>query len=215
MLLFTMILTANSPAQPSFSFYFTTAFPINDYRLLDSEEGYGGSLEAFFLTPSKEHPLGMGISFSYFGQGLQFYDDPFTDETYLSNNRANNFGSMHLVFQLAPTGGTVRPYMETFFGGSYVYSETEIITVDNYPADLYVDDWAWSYGAGAGIKFLISKDENRSSIYIDLKGRYLMSSNVELIDRRSIRYANDAFYYSMNETQLNFISVQLGLLISF
>ena len=47
-------------AQPSVSFYFTTAFPVNDYRLLDSEEGYGGNLEIFFISPSKAKALGNG-----------------------------------------------------------------------------------------------------------------------------------------------------------
>ena len=98
-------------AQPSVSFYFTTAIPINEYNNFDDDLGYGGNLEIFFLSPSKEKPLGMGISLSYFGQGLFFYEDYCNCETYLSNNRANNFANAHLVFQLAPTGGTVRPYL--------------------------------------------------------------------------------------------------------
>jgi len=48
-----------------------------------------------------------------------------------------------------------------------------------------------------------------------LKGRYLMSSEVGLLDRNSIRYANDSFYYSVNETQINFVAVQIGVLFYF
>jgi len=202
-------------AQPSASIYFTTAFPINDYRLFDDEVGYGANLEYLFITPSKAKPMGMGISFSYFTQGLFFATDSYTGETILSDNKANNFSNLHLIFQLAPTGGTVRPYVETFFGGSYIYSCSQIFTLDYVPVSLFIDDWAWSYGVGGGFKLLIGSDEEDGSLYLDLKGRYMMSSDVSLLDRNSIRYANNRFYYTVNETQLEYVSVQVGLVFSF
>lgn len=202
-------------AQPALSLYFTTAIPINDFRNFDSDEGYGGNLEIFFFSPSVQKPFGMGVSLSYFGQGLYFYDDPYSDESYLSGNRANNFSSLHLIFQLAPTGGTVRPYLETLFGGSYIFSVTEIYTLDYISESLYIDDWAWSYGVGGGLQFLISSDESGQSMFLDLKGRYLMSSDVSIPDRQSIRYANNSFYYTVNETQINFVAVQIGLVLYF
>ena len=202
-------------AQPSLSLYFTTAIPINDFRNFDSDEGYGGNLEIFFFSPSVQKPFGMGVSLSYFGQGLYFYDDPYSDESYLSGNRANNFSSLHLIFQLAPTGGTVRPYLETLFGGSYIFSVTEVYTLDYISESLYIDDWAWSYGVGGGLQFLISSDESEQSVFLDLKGRYLMSSDVSIPDRQSIRYANNSFYYTVNETQIYFVAVQIGFVFYF
>lgn len=210
-----LILTNYSHAQPSASLYFTTAIPINDFRYFDNDFGYGGNLEIFFFSPTKQKPFGMGISFSYFGQGLYFYDDPYSNETYLSGNRANNFSSIHLIFQVAPTGGTVRPYLETFFGGSYIFSESEIYTLDYVPVNLYVDDWAWNYGIGGGFKFLVSSQDGGGSVYLDLKGRYIMSSDVGILDRQSIRYANGSFYYSVNETQINFVALQVGFVFCF
>jgi hypothetical protein len=211
-----LLLSANYlNAQPSASFYFTSAFPINDYRLFDDEVGYGGNLEFLFITPSKAKPMGMGVSFSYFTQGLFFATDSYTGETILSSNKANNFSNLHLIFQLAPTGGTVRPYVETFFGGSYIYSCSQIFTLDYVPVSLFIDDWAWSYGVGGGFKFLIGGDEGGGSFYLDLKGRYFMSSDVSVLDRRSIRYANNNFYYEVNETQINFVAVQVGVVFYF
>jgi hypothetical protein len=214
-LLALLILANYSHAQPSASLYFTTAIPVNDFRYLDNNLGYGGNLEIFFFSPTKQKPFGMGISFSYFGQGLYFYDDPYSDETYLSGNRANNFSSIQLIFQLTPIGGTIKPYLETFFGGSYIFSRSEIYTLDYLPVSLYVDDWAWTYGIGGGFKFLINGDDDRGPLYLDLKGRYLMSSSVGILDRQSIRYANDSFYYSVNETQINFIALQVGFVLYF
>jgi len=210
--LFLLISVQYLSAQPSLSFYFTTAIPVNDYQQFDDELGYGGNLELFFISPSKQKPIGMGISLSYFGQGLYFYEDPCNCETYLGDNRANNFTNLHLVFQIAPTGGTVKPYLETLFGGSYVFSNSQITTLNYSSVNLFIDDWAWSYGVGGGLKFLLGGD---GSAYLDLKGRYLMSSDVSLLDRNSIRYANDRFYYSVNETQLNFVAVQIGIIFYF
>ena len=203
-------------AQPSTSFYFTTAIPVNEYQNFDDEVGYGGNIEFFFLSPSKEKPIGMGVSLSYLGQGLYFYEDPCDCETYLGDNRANNFVNLSMILQVAPTGGTVRPYIETFFGGSYIYSNTNIITLDYTSVHLFVDDWAWTYGVGGGFKFLLGADENGGgSAYLDIKGRYLLSSDVYLLDRNSIRYANNIFYDSVKETQINFVAIQIGLVLYF
>lgn len=203
-------------AQPSTSFYFTTAIPVNEYQNFDDEVGYGGNIEFFFLSPSKEKPIGMGVSLSYLGQGLYFYEDPCDCETYLGDNRANNFVNLSMILQVAPTGGTVRPYLETFFGGSYIYSNTNIITLDYTSVHLFVDDWAWTYGVGGGFKFLLGADENGGgSAYLDIKGRYLLSSDVYLLDRNSIRYANNIFYDSVKETQINFVAIQIGLVLYF
>lgn len=202
-------------AQPSASFYFTTAFPVNDYQNIDDDLGYGGNLEFFFLSPTKPKPIGMGISFSYLGQGLYFYNDPCNCETFIGNNRANNFINANLILQVSPIDGPIKPYIETVFGGSYIFSYTELTTPYYYTDDLYIDDWAWTYGIGGGLKFLMCSFDDAGAIYLDLKGRYIMSSEVELLDRNSIRYANDMFYYSINETQLEYVAVQIGLVFNF
>ena len=66
----------------------------------------GMGISFSYFTQSKPKPLGVGVSLSYFGQGLFFFEDPYSCETYLSDNKANNFSNLDLVFQLAPTGGT-------------------------------------------------------------------------------------------------------------
>lgn len=213
---FLIILSNIIYPQPSASFYVSAVFPVNEYGVFDNEDGWGSSLEIFIFSPSKQKPVGLGFSFSFIGQGWYTYYDPYNDEYIWTDNRANNFINGHLILQLAPTGGTVRPYIETLFGGSYIFSESEFVDFNYTTFNLYYDDWAWSYGAGGGIKFLLTSDENgNGSLWLDLKGRYLMSSDVSIIDRHSIRYANNSFYYDVQEIQINFVTVQVGLMLCF
>ena len=215
-ILFILLLSKSLIAQPSTSFYFTTAFPVNEFESFNDDVGFGGNLEVLFSSPSKQKPIGIGISLSYLGQGLYFYEDPCNCEVYLGNNRANNFINLSMILQLAPTGGTVRPYIETVFGGSYIFTYTEILTPYYASADFYIDDWAWTYGVGGGFKFLLGMEENENgSLYLDIKGRYMMSSDIDLLDKNSIRYANDRFYYVVNETQLDYVAIQVGVVFAF
>jgi len=212
-----LISFSSTKAQHSLSIHFTTAIPTGDFRNFDNAEGFGGNIEFFFISPSQKKPFGMGISLSYFAQGLFFFEDPYTGESVLSNNRANNFINTHIVFQIEPPSGHIKPYFETLFGGSYIFSYSEMLTPDYVPVDLYIDDWAWSYGIGTGIKILVSEDDGygQGSVFIDLKARYLRGTEVSYLDRNSIRYANDSFYYTLNKSNTEMFTLQLGAVVYF
>ena len=77
-----------------------------------------------FFSPSEKSPFGAGISLSYIIYGARFVTDPYSDELSLSFNKANNFASALILFQIAPHSGSLRPYFETVFGGTYIFSKT-------------------------------------------------------------------------------------------
>ena len=161
-------------AQPSASLYFTTAIPTGDFTEYTANVGFGGIMEFFFFSPSERTPYGLGINLSYIGYGVHFLVSPDSEELTMSFNKANNFASAHILFQIAPYSGSVRPYIETLFGGSYIFSLTEVGYDYYYPSSLWVDDWAWSYGGGVGLKLLAHGDAflNGGAVYLDLKVRY-------------------------------------------
>ncbi|MGD8305231.1 MAG: hypothetical protein PVF17_01130, partial [Ignavibacteria bacterium] len=142
-------------SQSSVSLNFLTTFPVGDFSDYSNDAGFGGNLEFFFFSPSEVTPYGLGINLSYISYGAHFYENPYTDDLELSFDRANNFVSAHILFQIAPYEGSVRPYFETLFGGSYIYSATEIGWNYDSPINLWIDDWAWSYGAGVGLKLFL------------------------------------------------------------
>ena len=210
------ILTLNF-AQPSASLNFTTAFPMGDFADFNTNTGIGGNLELFFFSPSERTPYGLGINFSYISYGLHFYDDPYSDELTLSGNEANNFASLHILFQVASHSGKVRPYFETLFGGSYIYSLTEIGYDYDGPVNLWIDDWAWSYGAGAGIKFFLfgSESYNGGSAYLDFKVRYLFGTKAIYLDRGSVEIYVDEVDYSVIESKTDMLTTSIGISFMF
>jgi hypothetical protein len=208
----TISILVTSFAQPSASLNFTTAIPMGDFKDFTNKVGFGGNLELFFFSPSERMPYGLGINLSYLSYGAHFFDDPYSDELELSFDKANNFASAHILFQIAPHKGTIRPYFETLFGGSYIYSLTEIGYDYDGPLNLWIDDWAWSYGAGLGLKLFVTGDPffNSGSSYIDFKVRYLLGTSTEYLDRNSVEIYYDEVYYSVIESKTDMLMVSIG-----
>lgn len=203
--------------QPSASLYFTTAIPAGDFTEYTANVGFGGIMEFFFFSPSERTPYGLGINLSYIGYGVHFLVAPDSEELTMSFNKANNFASAHILFQIAPYSGSVRPYIETLFGGSYIFSITEVGYDYYYPATLWVDDWAWSYGGGIGLKLLTHGDPyfNRGSVYLDLKVRYLLSTDATYLDRSSVAIYDGEIHYTLIDSKTDMLTVSLGLFFYF
>lgn len=203
-------------AQPAASLYFTTGIPMGEFKSFVPSTGFGAATEIFFFSPSEKIPYGIGLNFSYVSYGVHLGVDPYTNEMGLSFNRATNFASVHIMFQVAPYAGSVRPYFETLFGGSYIYSKADV-GYDYYFSSLLVDDWAWSYGAGIGLKLLSVGDAffNPNSVYIDLKVRYLFGTTTSYLDRESIVAYFNTVEYSLIESKTDMITASIGFYFFF
>jgi hypothetical protein len=199
-------------SQPSASINFMTAFPMGEFSEFNNNVGYGGSIEMFFFSSNDNVPYGFGMEFSYVNYGMKFISDPYTDDFYLSLNGSNNFTSAKFIFQIAPHTGVIRPYIETVFGGSFIYSYTEF-----YNSSLWVSDWSWNYGAGFGVKFLSAGNpfSNRGSIYFDLKVRYLFGTAATYLDRESLAVYRDTVEYSLAESKTDVITASIGFYFYF
>ena len=135
--LFLLLINLQLLAQPSASLYFTTAIPADDYSKFSSEVGFGGTMELFLFSPSENLPYGFGLNLSYVGYGIHFLKNPDSEDLDMSFNKANNFASAHILFQIAPYTGSVRPYFETLFGGTYIFSRTEMGYAYHHPVVLW------------------------------------------------------------------------------
>lgn len=214
-----LLLSSNEKfySQPSASVNFTAAFPIDEFSEFNRTAGYGGNIELFFFSPTDQIPYGFGFELGYISYGLHFANDPYSDELLLSANKANNVSSAKFVFQIAPHAGSIRPYFETIFGGSFIFSQTEFQLYDYSLMSLWVSDWSWNYGAGIGIKFLSVGNPffNSGSIYLDLKVRYMFGTTATYLDRESVILYGDVVEYSLVESRTDVITASIGFYFYF
>lgn len=183
--------------------------------------GYGFSGEFMLLSPKPRSPIGLGLNISYYIYGNESRSEPMYNipEVFVRVDRTNNLVNFHVVFEIGLPTGRIRPYVQGLFGGEYLFTETSVKNESNqdpFASSTNYDDWAWSYGVGGGISILLSGDSvtEIGAIYLDLKGRYLFSSeavylkegSVE-VDRQQVRY-----YPSVSKTDL--ISIHAGVRVA-
>lgn len=203
--------------------YFSLAFPMGEFKENVKQTGVGLTGEFFFLTPKRKLPVGLGLNLGYYVYGIEKRSEPWSStipDVRVDIERTNNLTNFHLVFLIAPEYGKFRPYLEGLFGGSYFFTKSSVKSRYNEEViaeDVNFDDWAWSYGVGGGLTYLVSGDPNinNDAIFIDLKVRYLLGSEAEYLKKGSIRIESGRLYYDVNKSKTDLLSAHLGVRIFF
>ena len=108
---------------------FTLAFPQGEFKDNINRLGYGGSLQFLIFNPTSVMPASLGLNVGYINYGSESrrsaFSNPIPDVT-VDVDRTNNLVNFHLLFQIISPTGSVRPYVEGLFGGSYLFTETSI-----------------------------------------------------------------------------------------
>lgn len=201
---------------------FTLAFPQGEFKENIDRLGFGGSLQFLFFDPTPELPVSFGINLGYINYGSESRREPFSHtipDVTVDVDRTNNLVNFHLLFQIIPATGSFRPYAEGLFGGSYLYTETSIKSrdVEEVASSTNFDDFAWSYGAGAGFLILLSDNvsEGIGSLYLDLKARYIFGSEAEYLKEGSVRIENSRVHYDVSKSKTDLLQIHLGVTAYF
>jgi hypothetical protein len=203
--------------------YFSLAFPMGEFEENVKQTGVGLNGEFFFLTPKPKMPVGLGLNFAYYIYGTEKRTEAFQPnipEVRVDVERTNNLTNFHLVFLVAPAYGRFRPYLEGLFGGAYFYTESSVKSRYNdepIAQDVNFDDWAWSYGVGGGLTYLVSGDPkiNNDAVFVDFKVRYLYGSEAEYLKKGSIIIDNGQLIYDVSKSKTDLLSAHLGVRFFF
>lgn len=203
--------------------YFSLAFPMGEFKENVKQTGVGLSGEFFFLTPKPKMPVGLGLNFAYYNYGNEKRTEAFQPnipEVRVDVERTNNLTNFHLVFLVAPAYGRFRPYLEGLFGGAYFFTESSVksrYNDDPIAQDVNFDDWAWSYGVGGGLTYLVSGDPNvnNDAVFIDFKVRYLLGSEAEYLKKGSIIIEDGQLIYDVSKSKTDLLSAHLGVRFFF
>lgn len=217
-----LMFNKNTLAQ-SGGLYLSLAFPMGEFSDNVKKTGIGVNGEFFFLTPKKNMPVGMGVNLGYYLYGIERRSEPWSltiPDVRVDIERTNNLTNFHLVFLIAPEFGRFRPYAEGLFGGNYFFTKSSVKSRYNEEViaeDVNFDDWAWSYGVGGGLTYLLSGDpnDNSNSIFLDFKARYLFGSEAEYLKEGSIQIVNGNLFYDISKSKTDLLSAHLGVRVYF
>lgn len=220
-ILLTTLYTGITNAQQA-AINLTLAIPQGEFGEQVDNVGFGLGGEFLILSPKPKSPFGFGFNIGYYIYGIERRKEPWSltiPDVYLDVERTNNLLNFHVLFQVGVGQGRIRLYFEGLFGGEYLYTQTSVKGDYNnveIASSTNFDDWAWSYGAGAGISILLSGDPETepNSIYLDLKARYLFGSEAVYLKEGSVEVSNGQVRYYPSTSKTNLLTIHAGVRIA-
>ncbi len=203
---------------------FTLGFPQGEFKDNVDRLGFGGSIHGFLWEPNSRMPFTVGLNISYLNYGSESRNSPLSNQipdVTVDVDRTNNIASFHLLFQVCPFNGPVRPYIETLFGGAYIFTETSITsesTSEEVAGSTNFDDWAWNYGGGGGLMIKLysgKKMGDVSSLWLDLKCRYIFGTEAEYLKEGSvdINPSNGTVTYYTSRSKTDLLTINIGVVV--
>jgi len=199
-------------------------FPMNEFKDNVKRTGLGAGLQFLLWNPIREYPYTFGINISYINYGWGSRSEPFSStvpDVVVNVDRTNNIINFHLMSQIMPIQGNVRPYLELLLGGSYIYTQTNVYSSGSEDAasSTNFSDWAWNYGAGGGFQIkLVSFNntvEKAASVFLDFKVRYLNGTAAEYLKEGSVIINHDQVIYQVSKSKTDLLTVNLGAVVYF
>ncbi len=200
---------------------FMLGYPQGDFRKNVDQMGYGFQLHGTLWTPSDERPVTIGLNLGYlvYGSVSERREWPGFPGIFLDLNRTNSLGNLHVLIQVSPFMGTIKPYVEALFGGSYIFTTSEVKSqgnIQNIASSTNFDDFTWNYGGGAGILFKVAEGSGEiKAWYLDIKARYLFGTEAEYLTEESIYVINNKTVYNPRKSKTDFFTFHVGAVAYF
>jgi len=207
------------------SLNFLMSYPQNGFKDNVDRTFYGVSGEFFFRLPRS--PFLIGISLEYLNYGSESRTAPLSidfPDVWVDVTTRNCIFSSAAVLRLSPAGGLFCPYVEGLIGFNYLFTYTSLSDDDDWSDDIAsttnFDDWAFTYGAGAGavVRVLdVRGREGRSvfSLDLDLGLRYLKGGAAEYLREGSILRAKGHIIYAPLTSRTDLIKTRVGIACRF
>jgi hypothetical protein len=173
----------------------------------------------------------LGVEVGYMNYGTERRREPFSTtipDVTVDVETTNNFVLGHIFLRLQPNSGSIRPYLEGALGGNYLFTTTSIKNRGNVGEEVAsstnLDDFAFSYGGGAGLLVVLARydgegssgdDSKISELLLDVRCRYLAGSEAEYLKEGSIRRVGGQVVYDVIKSQTNLLSLQIGIAVRF
>lgn len=201
---------------------FMIGSPQNEFRDNVDRLGYGLQLQGTLWSPGKERPFTVGLNLSYMVYGEVNERRPLSStipDVTVEVNRMNSLANLHLLFQVSPFTGTVRPYLDGLIGGAYIFTTTEVKSENTqvqFAESTNWDDFTWSYGFGGGIMFQVAKDlGDVKNLYLDFKARYIYGTEAEYLTENDVLVTGGKVFYNPRKSKTDLMTIHIGVIAYF
>ena len=196
--------------------------PQGEFRNNVDRLGYGLQIQGTLWSPGKARPFTIGLSASYmvYGETNERRPWPGFPEVTLNVSRTNSLANLHLLMQVSPFNGTVRPYLDGLVGGSYIFTTSEVKSENSsepIAQSTNFDDFNWSYGWGGGLLIRVAKElGDVSNLYLDLKARYLYGTEAQYLTENDIDIVSlTQVKYRPRKSKTDILTFHIGVIAYF
>lgn len=214
-------------AEVSIGLNFNVVSPQLEFKENLDRLGYGIAFDV--ITNRSNSPLRIGASLGFGVYGSQTRQEPFSTtipDVTVDVTTTNNILFGHLMMQIKLSHGFIQPYVEGLWGFHYLFTDTKIEDVDNefeeVASSTNLSDFTSSYGLGSGLMFRLmdninfdSRRDQRGSLYLDCKVRYLVGGEAEYLKEGSIRRENGKVTYDKIKSSTELMTFHIGLVLEF
>jgi opacity protein-like surface antigen len=174
---------------------------------LDENLGTGYGIGAQLLFPVRDGPFFVGgeISVARYAEERRPFFGDFDVVT------SNDIGMFNVVLRAEATSGRVRPYLDAVVGLKVFQTESSLVDTcflcedEVLSSQTELEDAAFSYGVGAGLKF----DLSQSRVFLDTQVRYTRGRDATYLTRGSI--SDDNLEDRLRESRTDAWSIHIGL----
>ena len=201
---------------------FMLASPQGAFRDNVDRLGYGLQVQGTLWSPSKEVPFTVGLNIGYMIYGEVTESRPWSltiPDVTVEVSRMNSLANLHLLLQVSPFTGTVRPYLDGLIGGSYIFTTSEVkskYSDEPIAQSTNYDDFNWSYGWGGGLLIQLAEDlGDVQTLFLDLKARYLYGTEAQYLTENDIDVSQTVVRYRPRKSNTDMLTFHLGVIAYF
>jgi hypothetical protein len=201
---------------------FMIGSPQGEFRTNVDRLGFGIQVHGLLFSPNQERPFSVGLNIGYLVYGSVNERRPWVGfpGVYLNLDRTNSIANMHLMFQISPFSGDIRPYVEGLFGGAYIFTESSVKNENGnttIASSTNFDDFTWSYGGGVGMLICVGRNlGDVQKLFLDLKVRYMYGTEAEYLTEESVFInTNGDTIFRPQRSKTDLLTFHIGVVANF
>lgn len=213
------------------SFDLGVGIPQGEFR--DQSDHIGGGINMMGGYRFANSPLMLGLEFGFLNFGTDTREEALSSTIPdLRVEVENSYNLVHgdLLLRLITPPASIRPYVDGLFGFNYFFTETVIRDRDDFfdeekLSDTNFEDTALSYGFGAGTQIRLwqkkgeitsdFEDVEPSSVYLNLRARYMFGREAEYLQKGSIEVEDGEVFYDVYQSKTDLLHIKIGVVVNF